>query len=125
MGRELFTTASADIPVRSVAFNPTGDLVALTRLVGEHAVTMWDVASKTETRRQTGRPAPVNAVAFSHDRSLLAAGHDDNTLKVWKLVALLTPPCHKVGRRRRPLGEIERKARIHQPRRDDPPAFQH
>jgi len=41
------------------------------------------------------------------------------------LLALLTPPRHEIGSRRGPLREIERKARVHEPRRDDPPAFQH
>jgi WD40 repeat protein len=66
--------------VRSIAYSPKGDRVALGGNDG--TVTLWTPAGQ---RLQTlmGHQAAVHALAFSPDGDLLVSGASDKTIKLW------------------------------------------
>jgi WD40 repeat protein len=67
--------------VRSVAFSPDGELLAVGFLHG--GVKMWEVDSGLNTLSLEGHMASVNSVAFSPDNQWLASGSRDKTIKLW------------------------------------------
>src|SRR5262249_39172552 len=67
--------------VRSLRFNPSGDLLASASQ--DHTVKIWDIRGTDEPLTLLGHNARVNCVAFSPDGHLLASTGDDNTGRVW------------------------------------------
>jgi WD40 repeat protein/DNA-binding SARP family transcriptional activator len=65
---------------RGLAFSPDGGHVAG---VGNTAVTMWSVATGSETFTVAGHANIIHAVTFSPDGSRFATGSMDRTAKVW------------------------------------------
>jgi WD40 repeat protein len=79
--RQVRQTRRVSKPVETVAFSPSGRLLASGDDGG--AVRLWDV----RTHRQLDRPLRgtdiVDGVAFSPDGHLLAACFDDGTIRLW------------------------------------------
>jgi WD40 repeat protein len=81
--------------VQSVAFNPSGGMLASAD--GEGAVRLWEnptlintgVASGTEAQRLRGHEKPVWSVAFSPDGRTLASGSYDRTVRLWDVSSAL------------------------------------
>jgi WD40 repeat protein len=80
------------VPVRSVAFHPTGELLASGDFLG--VVRLWDVRpapppssrlNGREVRAFTGHQAEVESVCFGPDGRLLASGGQDRTVRVWEV----------------------------------------
>ena len=72
------------------AFNPTPSLLAS----GTSEIALWDTAHADE-RARVEAESWVTALAFSPDNTVLAAGHDDGRVSLWKLPSLA------------PLGDLE------------------
>jgi WD40 repeat protein len=92
----LFTPViAARQPVESVAFNPSGHVLASASDDG--AVRLWDVADPLHPQ-PLGQPltvgggGPANTVAFSPDGRILASGgNHDGSVQLWDLTNLTHP----------------------------------
>jgi WD40 repeat protein/serine/threonine protein kinase len=68
-------------PIRSLAFDAHSRLVTGSS-TGE--VALWSIPSGARLRRLRTFGEPVNAVAFSRDGRLVAAGSDDGLMQAWR-----------------------------------------
>jgi WD40 repeat protein len=66
---------------RSLAFHPSGKLLAAASLV--RTVRVWDVRTGRLLRELTGHEDAVNCVAYSPDGRRLASAADDHTIRLW------------------------------------------
>ena len=70
--------------VYCVAFSPDGKSLAAAN--GNRTITLWDLASHTNTGTLKGHTEDwVFAVAFSPDGKTLASGSEDKTIKLWDI----------------------------------------
>jgi WD40 repeat protein len=89
-----------DSPMRAVAFQPRGDLLATGHVDG--SITLWDLTQKEKKRTLMGHTGPVESLRFTPDgRTLISAGHD-GTLRVWD-------PTWQRAREVIPLGPANRR----------------
>jgi WD40 repeat protein len=72
---------TAGVYYHSLAFSPDGALLAA--VAPDHAVIVWDVASRRERLLLRGHNENVNQVAFSPDGSWIATASNDHTARVW------------------------------------------
>jgi WD40 repeat protein len=68
-------------PLTSIAFDPTGELLAAGDASG--GISLWDVATKQRLTGFTGHTQLVSGVAFSADGRYLATVGEDGVAKVW------------------------------------------
>jgi WD40 repeat protein len=108
---------------RRLAFSANGKTLAA---IGEkahsqistEAVEIWELATAKVRHRFPGPDGGGHSVAFSHDGSLLASGHTDNTILVWDVWGKQSPRLAK------PLTETELVAAWSDLTNPDPqPAF--
>ncbi len=74
-------TITAGFPLHSLAFNPSGTLMAGGGY--NQDVLIWDVASGEIKSELKGHTAKVWSVSLSSDGKMLASGGDDKTIKLW------------------------------------------
>ncbi|MDH3522098.1 MAG: hypothetical protein OES32_00800 [Acidobacteriota bacterium] len=67
--------------VRSLAFHPAGDVVAVGNLRGD--VFLWQLGSNAAPRRLVGHRSSVNSLRFARDGELLASAGSDGTVRIW------------------------------------------
>ena len=83
---KITTLEESEYAVNAVAFSPDGTTLAAG--MGNSIVTLWDVATKTNTTilvaGHDGSGAAAS-VAFSPDGTTLAAGWGDGTVTLWKV----------------------------------------
>ena len=72
-----------DTWVRSVAYSPTGDLLATGSY--DEVVRLWQPTTGALVRSLTGHAGWVRSVAFSPDGEMLASASDDNTVRLWRV----------------------------------------
>jgi WD40 repeat protein/serine/threonine protein kinase len=80
-GVDRYGMGYEDAAVLGVAFQPDGDLVALSTPGG--SVQLWDRTTGSEARRLTGHTGDVSDVAFSPDGKRLASVSGDGQLMLW------------------------------------------
>jgi WD40 repeat protein len=67
--------------ILAIAFSPDGKWIAAG--VGDHVITLWNLADGKELRHLRGHEEPVFALRFAPDGKTLAVGSGDGTLRVW------------------------------------------
>jgi WD40 repeat protein len=70
----------AERPVRSLAIDPAGRLLAAAG--GEGSVRLWDLDSRAEVAHERGHRGVVESVCFSPDGRLLASAGFDRTVRI-------------------------------------------
>jgi RNA polymerase sigma factor (sigma-70 family) len=86
-GKELAVLGTR-LPVYDAAFSSDGKLlVAQTGNITDHAIRVWDVATRKEVGRLAGHQSAVSVLAFSADGKSLASGSADATVGLWDLAA--------------------------------------
>ncbi|WP_437309265.1 HEAT repeat domain-containing protein [Sorangium sp. So ce388] len=80
---EIASFALAAAPLRAVAFDPAGELVAA---AGDDGVVRVVTLSTGAVRAMPGHEGPVAALAFTPRDGRLASGGDDGTVRLWYLV---------------------------------------
>ncbi len=66
---------------RSLAFHPTGRLLAAASLV--RTIRVWDVRTGRLLRELAGHEDAINSIAYSPDGRRLASAADDHTVRLW------------------------------------------
>jgi len=80
----LVRTIPVDAPIVGLAFSPDASTLAgFTHASADKNATLWGVASTTSPRRLRGHTSVLESLAFSPDRSTLAAGAADGTVRLW------------------------------------------
>jgi WD40 repeat protein len=79
----LFTLRGHTSEVTSVAFSPSGAILATGS--GDQSVKLWDLALRRERCTLLGHQGRVAAVAFSPDGTLLATAGGDHAVRLWSL----------------------------------------
>lgn len=74
--------------VRDIAFSENGKALAS---ASHEVVHLWDVQSGAQLTALRGHSGWVNALAFSVDRTTLASGGEDGTLRFWDVAPYLSP----------------------------------
>lgn len=74
---------SEDIPLSSLAFNPTGSLVAVGRADGE--ILLIDINQRDVVATRSGHQGAVDHLTFSPDGRYLVSGSNDGTILTWGL----------------------------------------
>ncbi|WP_437613041.1 HEAT repeat domain-containing protein [Sorangium sp. So ce834] len=80
---EIASFALSAAPLRAVAFDPAGELVAA---AGDDGVVRVITLSTGARRDMPGHDGPVAALAFTPRDGRLASGGDDGTVRLWYLV---------------------------------------
>ncbi|MGC1246708.1 MAG: WD40 repeat domain-containing protein, partial [Spirulinaceae cyanobacterium] len=82
-GQQLLSCQGQTGRVKTLAFNPPGDLLASG---GEDCrLRLWQVATGQCLQIWSGHENPINCLSFSEDNSFLASGSDDQTIKIWDI----------------------------------------
>ncbi|MBD2233212.1 WD40 repeat domain-containing protein [Phormidium tenue] len=79
--------------IRSLAFSPQGDLLAMGTESGQ--IWLWSVGSTYQADILDDHQAPVRALAFSPDGSQLASGDDSGRLCLWEVASGFRQGCLK------------------------------
>jgi WD40 repeat protein len=74
----MLTTGS---PIRSIAFSPSGDLLAAG--YDDHTVGIWRLSDYSHARTLKGHTSSVRSVFFAPEGGLLATGSDDESVRLW------------------------------------------
>lgn len=74
--------------VRDIAFSENGKALAS---ASHEVVHLWDVQSGAQFTALRGHSGWVNALAFSVDKTTLASGGEDGTLRFWDVAPYLSP----------------------------------
>lgn len=77
--------------IRSLAFSPQGDLLAVGTESGQ--IWLWPVGATYQTDILDDHHAPVRALAFSPDGSQLASGDDSGRLCLWEVASGFGQGC--------------------------------
>ncbi|MEA5449410.1 NACHT domain-containing protein [Leptolyngbya sp. CCNP1308] len=77
--------------IRSLAFSPHGDLLAVGTESGQ--IWLWPVGATYQTDVLDDHQAPVRALAFSPDGSQLASGDDSGRLCLWEVASGFGQGC--------------------------------
>ena len=80
-GKELDLLTGHTDRVRSVAFNPNGNILASGSSDG--TIHLWDARTSTHLRMMTGHTSRITSVVFNADGKMLASGSKDNTICLW------------------------------------------
>ncbi|WP_437817181.1 HEAT repeat domain-containing protein [Sorangium sp. So ce1078] len=80
---EIASFALSAAPLRAVAFDPAGEMVAA---AGDDGVVRVITLSTGARRDMPGHDGPVAALAFTPRDGRLASGGDDGTVRLWYLV---------------------------------------
>ncbi len=78
---EVERSLSAGSPVWSLAFNPSGTVLAAA--CGDGLIRLWHVETGDLLAAVEAHTAPVRSVAFSPDGGLLASAGDDGRVRLW------------------------------------------
>ena len=73
----------ASAPLRAVAFDPAGELVAA---AGDDGTVRSITIATGDVRDMTGHDGPVLSLAYTPRDGRLASGGDDGTVRIWYLV---------------------------------------
>lgn len=73
-----------DGQVRSLAFSPDSELLALGRADGQ--ISLWQASTQREVGQLTGHTGSVTTVTFSADGQRLLSGSADQTLILWDVI---------------------------------------
>ncbi len=76
----MLTTGS---PIRSVAFSPSGSLLAAG--YDDHTVGIWRISDYSHVRTLKGHTSSVRSVFFTPEGGLLASGSDDESVRIWNV----------------------------------------
>ncbi|RRR73882.1 MAG: serine/threonine protein kinase [Candidatus Viridilinea halotolerans] len=76
----MLTTGS---PIRSIAFSPSGDLLAAG--YDDHTIGIWNLKDYTHLATLKGHSSSVRGVCFAPHGGLLASGSDDESLRLWRV----------------------------------------
>lgn len=85
-GNRLYSLSGHTSRVRSVAFSPTGKLLA--SWAWDDTIRLWKISTGNEMATLSGFPSDVVRVVFSPDGASLAIGLQDGTVKLWDVIAL-------------------------------------
>src|SRR5215813_12499359 len=80
-GQELATLRGHEGVVRTVAFDPTGEVLASGS--DDQTIRIWCVASNRSLRTLDGHTGKVRAISFSPDGTTLASAGEDKTIRLW------------------------------------------
>jgi WD40 repeat protein len=76
-------------PIKSICFNPAGDVLAVGLNLGEgwvNPIELWSVAQRERITSLEQHQDAVNALAFSSDGSVLASAGQDFRLHLWGIL---------------------------------------
>jgi WD40 repeat protein len=76
----MLTTGS---PIRSVAFSPSGELLAAG--YDDHTIGLWRLSDYSHVRTLKGHTSSVRSVFFAPSGGLMATGSDDETVRIWNV----------------------------------------
>ncbi|XP_028258024.1 katanin p80 WD40 repeat-containing subunit B1-like [Parambassis ranga] len=82
-GKILRTLMGHKASITSLAFHPSGDLLASSSM--DTNIKLWDIRRKESVFRYKGHTQAVRSLAFSPDGKWLASASDDCTVKLWDL----------------------------------------
>ncbi len=80
-GKELDLLTEKTDWVKSIAFNPNGNILASGSDDG--SIHLWDARTSTHLRTMTGHTSLITNVVFSVDGKMLASSCKDNTIRLW------------------------------------------
>lgn len=74
-------------PIQSLAFSPTGDLLASAS--SDCSIRLWDTASRTLVGRVPAHNEQIRTIDFRADGKVLISGGDDGVIKLWDVHSIL------------------------------------
>jgi WD40 repeat protein len=79
----LFRRLITGNPIRSLAFSPSGELLAAG--YDDHTVGIWYLSGEHDSQTLRGHTSSVRGVCFHPAGEVLVSGSDDETVRVWGL----------------------------------------